>query len=219
MRLRGSRSSDAPTPAPWRYRDAVDFPELLVADAAEWRTWLSSNHSKSQGVWLVLAKKGTTDPTALSYDEALDEAICFGWIDGQIVRRDSATFRRRFTPRSARSPWSQRNVTIAERLCTSGRMHRSGEDEIRQAKADGRWNSAYAGQASVEIPEDLAKALTANPRARAMFLNLTSANRYSILYRIGSAKRVETRARRIEQFIEMLARGETIHPQGPGSPQ
>jgi uncharacterized protein YdeI (YjbR/CyaY-like superfamily) len=98
-------------------------------------------------------------------------------------------------------------------------MHRSGEDEIRQAKADGRWNSAYAGQASVEIPEDLAKALTANPRARAMFLNLTSANRYSILYRIGSAKRVETRARRIEQFIEMLARGETIHPQGPGSPQ
>jgi hypothetical protein len=110
------------------YRDAVDLPELLVAGAAEWRTWLSSNHSKSQGVWLVLAKKCTTHRTTLSYDDALDEAICFGWIDGQLGRRDSATFRRRFTPRSARSPWSQRNVTIAERLSISGRMHRSGEE-------------------------------------------------------------------------------------------
>ena len=191
----------------------------MVADAAEWRTWLSSNHSKSQGVWLVLAKKGTTAPTTLSYDEALDEAICFGWIDGQLERHDSATFRRRFTPRSARSPWSQRNVTIAERLSTSGRMHRSGEDEVCQARADGRWNSAYAGQASMDVPEDLANALAANPRARATFRKLTSANRYSILYRIESAKKIGTRARRIEQFVEMLARGETIHPQGPRSPQ
>jgi len=197
----------------------VDFPELLVADVAEWRTWLSSNQSKSQGVWLVLAKKGTTHPTTLSYDEALDEAICFGWIDGQLGRRDSATFRRRFTPRNARSPWSQRNVAIAERLSASGRMHRSGEDEVRRAKADGRWSTAYAGQAGAEVPEDLAHALAANPRAQAMFLKLTSANRYAILYRIGSAKKIETRARRIEKFIEMLARGETIHPQGPGSPE
>ena len=202
-----------------RYRDAVDLPELLVADAAEWRTWLRSNQSKSQGVWLVLAKKGTTHPTTLSYDEALDEAICFGWIDGQLGRRDSATFRRRFTPRSARSPWSQRNVAIAERLSASGRMHRSGEDEVRQAIADGRWDSAYAGQGSMEVPEDLSNVLAANPQARAMFRKLTSANRYSILYRIGSAKKIETRARRIEQFVEMLARGETIHPQGPRSPQ
>jgi uncharacterized protein YdeI (YjbR/CyaY-like superfamily) len=201
------------------YRDAVDFPELVVADAAEWRTWLSSNQSKSQGVWLVLAKKGTTHPTTLSYDEALDEAICFGWIDGQLGRRDSATFRRRFTPRNARSPWSRRNVAIAERLSASGRMHRSGEDEVRRAKADGRWSTAYAGQAGAEVPEDLAHALAANPRAQAMFLKLTSANRYAILYRIGSAKKIETRARRIEKFIEMLARGETIHPQGPGSPE
>jgi len=197
----------------------VDLPELLVADAAEWRTWLSSHQSKSQGVWLVLAKKGTTHPTTLSFNEALDEAICFGWIDGQIGRRDSATFRRRFTPRNARSPWSQRNVAIAERLSASGRMHRSGEDEVRRAKTDGRWNAAYAGQASAEVPEDLANALAANPRARAMFLKLTSANRYSILYRIESAKKIETRARRIEKFTEMLARGETIHPQGPGSPE
>jgi uncharacterized protein YdeI (YjbR/CyaY-like superfamily) len=202
-----------------RYRDAVDFPELLVADAAEWRTWLRSNQSKSQGVWLVLAKKGTTHPTTLSYDEALDEAICFGWIDGQLGRRDSATFRRRFTPRNARSPWSQRNVAIAERLSASGRMHRSGEDEVRRAKADGRWSTAYAGQAGAEVPDDLTHALAANPRARAMFLKLTSANRYSILYRIGSAKKIETRARRIEKFVDMLARGDTIHPQGPGSPE
>jgi uncharacterized protein YdeI (YjbR/CyaY-like superfamily) len=197
----------------------VDLPELLVADAAEWRTWLSSNHSKSQGVRLVLAKKGTTHPTTLSYDDALDEAICFGWIDGQLGRRDGATLRRRFTPRSARSPWSQRNVAIAERLSAAGRMDRSGEDEVRRAKADGRWNSAYAGQATVEVPEDLEKALAANPRARAMFSKLTSANRYAILYRIGSAKKIETRARRIQTFVEMLARGETIHPQGTQSPE
>jgi uncharacterized protein YdeI (YjbR/CyaY-like superfamily) len=197
----------------------VDVPELLLSDAAEWRSWLSSNQSKSQGVWLVLAKKGTTHPTTLSYDEALDEAICFGWIDGQLGRRDSATFRRRFTPRNARSPWSQRNVAIAERLSASGRMHRSGEDEVRRAKADGRWSTAYAGPASAEVPEDLANALAANPRAQAMFLKLTSANRYAILYRIEGAKKIETRARRIEKFIEMLARGETIHPQGPGSPE
>ena len=195
----------------------MDLPELLVSDAAKWRTWLRAHHSKSQGVWLVLAKRGTTDPTTLSYDEALDEAICFGWIDGQLGRRDSATFRRRFTPRDTRSPWSQRNVAIAERLSASGRMHRSGEDQVRRAKADGRWNAAYAGPAGVDVPEDLAEALNANPRAQAMFRTLTSANRYSILYRIGSAKKTETRARRIEQFVEMLARGETIHPQGPRS--
>ncbi|HEY3844473.1 MAG TPA: YdeI/OmpD-associated family protein [Acidimicrobiales bacterium] len=197
----------------------MDLPELVVTDAAEWRTWLSNHRSKSQGVWLVLAKKGTTHPTTLSYNEALDEAICFGWIDGQLGRRDQATFRRRFTPRNARSPWSQRNVTIAERLSASGRMHRSGEDEVQRAKTDGRWNTAYAGQASVEVPEDLQNALAANPRARTMFLKLTSANRYSILYRIESAKRIETRTRRIEMFVEMLARGETVHPHDPRSPE
>jgi uncharacterized protein YdeI (YjbR/CyaY-like superfamily) len=197
------------------YRGAVELPELMVADAAAWRTWLNDNHAKSQGVRLVLAKKGTTHPTTLSYDEALDEAICFGWIDGQLGRRDSTTFLRRFTPRNARSPWSQRNVAIAERLSASGRMHRSGDDEVRRAKADGRWEAAYAGQSDAVVPEDLARALAANPRAQAMFQTLTSANRYSIVYRIGSAKKIETRARRVEQFVGMLARGETIHPQGP----
>jgi uncharacterized protein YdeI (YjbR/CyaY-like superfamily) len=197
--------------------NAVDLPELLVGDAGEWRKWLSEHHAESQGVWLVLARKGTVDPTNLSYDEALDEAICFGWIDGQLGRRDAGTLRRRFTPRKTRSTWSQRNAAIAERLIATGRMHRSGEDQVREAKKDGRWEAAYAGQASVEVPEDLLAALSANPRAKAMFEKLTRANRYSILYRIGNAKRPETRSRRIDQFVEMLARGETIHPQAPRS--
>jgi uncharacterized protein YdeI (YjbR/CyaY-like superfamily) len=191
----------------------VELPELLVPGVDAWRTWLTRNHVTSEGVRLVLAKKGTTHPTSLSYDEALDEAICFGWIDGQILRRDDATFLRRFTRRSARSPWSQRNVAIAERLSASGRMHRSGEAEVERAMADGRWEAAYAGQNRAAVPEDLAKALSKNPRARAMFQSLTAANRYSIVYRIGSAKKVETRAKRVKQFVEMLARGETIHPQ------
>jgi uncharacterized protein YdeI (YjbR/CyaY-like superfamily) len=195
----------------------VDLPELVVGDAAEWRSWLSRHHSSSPGVWLVLAKKGTTHPTSLSYDQALEDAICFGWIDGQLGRRDEATFRRRFTPRGPRSAWSKRNVTIAERLGTSKRMHRSGRAEIERAKADGRWESAYAGQAGAEVPEDLAAALRANPPAQANFEELTSANRYAILYRIGNAKKAETRAKRIEQFVAMLARGETIHPQAPRS--
>jgi uncharacterized protein YdeI (YjbR/CyaY-like superfamily) len=195
----------------------VELPELVVADASAWRTWLSRHHSEPQGVRLVLAKKGATEPTTLSYDQALEEAICFGWIDGRLERRDEATFRRRFTPRKARSPWSQRNVGIAERLLTSGRMHRSGEAEVEKAKADGRWQTAYAGQANAEVPEDLRKALLANPPAQAMFETLTSANRYAVLYRVGNAKKSETRARRIEQFVEMLARGETLHPQGPRS--
>jgi uncharacterized protein YdeI (YjbR/CyaY-like superfamily) len=197
----------------------VDLPELLVVDAPEWRRWLSAHHGGSTGVWLVLAKKGTTHPTSLSYDEALDEAICFGWIDGQLGRRDTETFRRRFTPRKARSPWSQRNASIAERLIAAGRMHQSGVDELRQAKEDGRWEAAYAGQASSEVPGDLLAALSANPRAKAMFEVLTKANRYAILYRIGNAKRDETRSRRIDQFVEMLARGETIHAQAPRSPE
>jgi uncharacterized protein YdeI (YjbR/CyaY-like superfamily) len=187
-------------------------PELLVADAAEWRGWLATHHVDSQGVWLVLAKKGTTAPTTLTYDEALDEAICFGWIDGQLGRRDLATFRRRFTPRQPRSPWSQRNVAIAERLIASGRMQRSGEDEVQRAKEDGRWEAAYVGQASNEVPADLLAALTANPRASAAFAALSRANRYAVIYRVERSTRAETRSRRIDQLVQMLARGETIHP-------
>ena len=191
----------------------VDLPELLVGDALEWRRWLSAHHAESPGVWLVLAKKGSVDPTTVTSDQALDEAICFGWIDGQLAGRDTATFRRRFTPRRARSPWSQRNVTLAQRLIDAGRMEPAGEEEVLQARRDGRWDGAYAGQASIEVPEDLASALRAAPEAAASFEGLTRANRYAILYRLANAKKPETRSRRITEFVEMLARGETIHPQ------
>ena len=193
--------------------ERMEVPELVVADAAAWQHWLRRHHEQSPGVWLVLAKKGTVDPTALSYDQALDEAICFGWIDGQTGRRDSTTFRRRFTPRKARSPWSQRNTAIAERLIATGRMHTAGEAEVARAKGDGRWDAAYASQSRIEVPDDLAIALAAQPTALAMFEILTSQNRYAVLYRIGNAKKAETRARRIEQFVAMLARGETVYPQ------
>ena len=193
----------------------MELPELLVGAVGDWRRWLSAHHAESPGVWLVLAKKGTVDPTSVNYDEALDEAICFGWIDGQLGRRDTATFRRRFTPRTARSPWSRRNAAIADRLTATGRMHRTGADEVRRAKEDGRWEAAYAGQADIEVPQDLADALRADPRAEATFGTLTRANRYAVLYRIGNARKPETRARRIAQFVDMLARGETSHSQAP----
>jgi uncharacterized protein YdeI (YjbR/CyaY-like superfamily) len=190
-----------------------ELPELTVADAPAWRAWLAEHHDDPSGVWLVLAKKGTTTPTSLSYEQALEEALCHGWIDGQIRRRDESTFRQRFTPRRARSAWSRRNVGHVERLSAEGRMHPAGVAHVERAKADGRWEAAYAGQASIEVPPDLAKALAAEPRARAMFEILTSQNRYAVLYRIDAAKRSDTRARRIEQYVAMLARGETIYAQ------
>jgi uncharacterized protein YdeI (YjbR/CyaY-like superfamily) len=188
--------------------------ELLVPDAAAWRGWLEAHHDDAAGVWLTLAKKGTTEPTSLSYDQALDEALCFGWIDGQVRRLDERTFRQRFTPRRARSGWSRRNVGLVERLVAEGRMHAAGNAEVERARADGRWAAAYAGPATIEVPDDLAAALAAEPRARATFERLTSQNRYSVLFRVSTAKRADTRARRIEQLVAMLARGETIHPQG-----
>jgi uncharacterized protein YdeI (YjbR/CyaY-like superfamily) len=156
-------------------------PELIVADAAAWRAWLGEHHGFQPGVWLVLAKKGTTEPTSLTYDLALDEAICHGWIDGQKGARDAVTFRQRFTPRRARSPWSKRNVGIADRLVAEGRMHPAGVAEIQRGQADGRWEAAYAGPATIEIPADLAAALDQDREAQAMWATLTSQNRYAIL--------------------------------------
>ena len=191
----------------------MQLPELTVADAAAWRIWLAEHHDVSAGVLLVLAKKGITEPTSLTYDQALEEALCYGWIDGQVQRRDETTYRQRFTRRRSRSSWSKRNVGIVERLHLEGRMHPAGTAEVERARADGRWEAAYAGSAGIEVPPDLAAALAAEPRAQAMFEILTSQNRYAVLYRIDTAKRAETRSRRIEQFVGMLARGETIYPQ------
>jgi uncharacterized protein YdeI (YjbR/CyaY-like superfamily) len=192
---------------------AEELPEVTVPDAVGWRRWLGEHHEISVGVWLRLAKKGTTEPTSLTYDQALDEALCHGWIDGQVRGGDERTYRQRFTPRRARSSWSKRNVAHVERLTGEGRMRAAGIAAVERAKADGRWEAAYAGQASIEVPADLVAALQADPAARAMFERLTSQNRYAVLLRIHAAKRADTRARRIERFVAMLARGETLHPQ------
>jgi uncharacterized protein YdeI (YjbR/CyaY-like superfamily) len=194
-------------------RTVAELPTLILPDADAWRAWLAEHHEESAGVWLVLAKKGVERPTSVTYDQALEEALCHGWIDGQTKRRDESTYQQRFTRRRARSPWSQRNVGIVERLLAEGRMHPAGIAEVERAKADGRWDAALAGPAAMEVPPDFASALAAEPKAREMFEALTSRNRYAVLHRIATAKRAETRERRIRQFVEMLARGETIYPQ------
>lgn len=196
---------------------ASELPELTVPDLAGWRQWLDDHGSDSAGVWLVLAKKGTTRPTSLTYDQALEEAIGHGWVDGQLARGDEATFRRRFTPRRAGSSWSKRNTELAERLIAEGRMTPAGVETVERAKADGTWERAYAGAASIEVPDDLAQALAANRRAASAFERLDGANRYAVLYRVTTARRADTRRRRIDQLVAMLARGETIHPSRPQS--
>jgi uncharacterized protein YdeI (YjbR/CyaY-like superfamily) len=196
---------------------AADLPPLVVASVGAWRRWLDKHHAESNGVWLLLSKQGTTQPTSLTYDQALEEALRYGWIDGQLRRGDDTTYSRRFTPRRPGSAWSKRNVTIIERLIREDRMHPAGLAEVERAQADGRWDAAYAGSKSIEVPADFAAALRADPRAEAMFQKLDSRNRYSILYRIETAKRPDTRSRRIDQFVAMLARGATIHPQGGAS--
>jgi uncharacterized protein YdeI (YjbR/CyaY-like superfamily) len=190
-----------------------ELPALTVPDRAAWRAWLEEHHGDSGGVWLTLAKKGAAAPTSLSYDEALEEALCHGWIDGQLRGGDQCSYRQRFTPRGPRSGWSKRNVAIAERLIAEGRMRASGQAAVERARADGRWEAAYAGPAGIEVPAELAAALDARPAAREMFQSLSGRNRYAVLYRVATAKRAETRSRRIEQFVAMLERGETIYPQ------
>ena len=190
-----------------------DLPELIVDDAAAWAAWLARRHATSDGVWLALAKRGGQPPTRLTYQEALEEALCHGWIDGQVRRHDADSYRQRFTPRRKRSAWSKRNVELAERLIGEGRMKPPGRAAVDDARSGGRWEAAYAGSATIEMPGDLAEALAAEPKAAAMFAVLTSQNRYAILYRLATAKRSDTRSRRLTSFVEMLARGETIHPQ------
>jgi uncharacterized protein YdeI (YjbR/CyaY-like superfamily) len=191
---------------------AIELEELLVQDAAEWRAWLEANHKESPGVWLVLHKKGG-DATELDYDAALDEALCFGWIDGQARRRDDASYFQRMTRRTSKSPWSARNVGHVARLETAGKMREAGRAAVESAKADGRWEIAYSGQAAAEVPADLAAAIAAVPAAQAMFDVLTSVNRYALIYRTNSVKQAATRERKIAGFVEMLARGETPYPQ------
>jgi uncharacterized protein YdeI (YjbR/CyaY-like superfamily) len=191
---------------------AVELEELLVPDAEAWRAWLAGSHASSPGVWLVLTKKGGT-LTTVTYEHAVQEALCFGWIDGQARGRDAESSLQRMTPRRPRSRWSRRNVDRVEALEREGRMHEAGREQVRAAKADGRWDAAYEGQASATVPEDLAAAIAANPDAQAMFDVLTATNRFALINRLGAVKREETRRRKIDEFVEMLARQETPHPQ------
>lgn len=190
----------------------ADLEELVVPDAPALRAWLVDHAATSPGVWLALTRKGGTT-TTLSWQEAVEEGLCFGWIDGQTRKRDEQTSWIRFTPRGPRSMWSKRNVENVARLEAAGRMTEAGRVVVEAARADGRWDRAYAPPSEAELPADLLAAIAAVPSAQAMLDVLTRTNRYALLYRLSTVKRQETRQRKIAQFVEMLARHESPHPQ------
>lgn len=178
---------------------------FVVPDVTAWRAWLDDHEDTSDGVWLVLAKKGTTDPTSLTYAQALDEALCSGWIDGQKRSLDAAVFLQRFTPRRPRSMWSARNVGLVAQLAGAGRMRPRGQREVDAARADGRWDRAYAGPADAAVPADLLAALDDVPGLRAHFEALPSSARYSVLHPLMTAPNEQTRQRRLARLVERLA--------------
>jgi uncharacterized protein YdeI (YjbR/CyaY-like superfamily) len=188
-----------------------DLPVLPFPSAEAWERWLEENHARSDGLWLKIAKKAS-GVESVTHAEALEAALCFGWIDGQRDRLDETWFLQRFTPRRSRSRWSQVNREKAEELIAQGRMRPAGLREVERAKDDGRWEAAYPSASRIEVPDDLRAALDAVPAAAELFERLDGTNRYAILYRVHDAKRPETRARRIERFVAMLARGEKPHP-------
>jgi uncharacterized protein YdeI (YjbR/CyaY-like superfamily) len=178
---------------------------------ADWKKWLDKNHAKSSGVWLRLAKKDS-GLESVSRNEALDVALCYGWIDGQVKKDgDERTWLQKFTPRRSRSIWSKINREKVSALIESGEMQPAGHAEVERAKSDGRWEAAYDSPKSMAVPDDLRKALASNKKAKAFFEKLNSQNRFAILFRIHTAKKAETRDRRIKQFIEMLERGEKLY--------
>ena len=189
---------------------STELPILPFADKKKWASWLAKQHDKSNGIWLQLAKKATGIPS-VTYEEAVDVALCYGWIDGQKKSFDDSYWLQKFTPRGPKSIWSKINTEKAERLIASGEMQPAGLKAIEAARLDGRWDRAYASQKNISIPEDFQDALDKNRKAKASFSTLKSAERYSILFRIQTAKKPETRAKRIQQFVEMLERNEKIH--------
>lgn len=195
---------------------AADAVELTVVDVDAWRGWLAQHVNDQPGVWLLLSRKSATSPpTTLTYAQALEEALCQGWIDGQARRLDAATYHQRFTPRRQRSLWSRRNVGIVAALDAAGRLQPAGRAEVLRAQSDGRWDAAYAGPASIEVPADLAAALAGRPGLPEVFASLSAKNRYAVLHRVTTAVRPETRAARITKYTDMLADGQTPHPQPP----
>lgn len=191
--------------------DKPDLPILPFDSRRSWEAWLEENHATSNGLWLKIAKKGAGLET-VSYAEALDVALCYGWIDGQKGKLDDDYWLQRFTPRRPRSKWSRVNREKATKLIESGEMKPAGLREVERAKADGRWDAAYEAQSKATVPEDLLRKLQNNEAARRFFAALDSANRYAILYSIQDAKKPETRARRIEKYVTMLAEGKKLHP-------
>ncbi|MEP6843486.1 MAG: YdeI/OmpD-associated family protein [Pseudolysinimonas sp.] len=192
-----------------------DKPILYCDDAGEWHDWLAAHSGESDGVRLAIAKKGG-DHRSVSYTEAVDEALCVGWIDAQKSALDEHHFLQNFGPRRARSIWSMINRDKVTALIASGRMGPVGLIEVERAKADGRWDAAYAGSKTIEVPAQLRAALDADSAAAAFFDTLNSQNRYAILFRLGNLKTEAARERNVEKFVAMLARGETIYPQKPG---
>jgi uncharacterized protein YdeI (YjbR/CyaY-like superfamily) len=186
---------------------------LMVPDAAAWRAWLLEHEGDQEGVWLALAKKGVLSPTALRYDEALAEALCSGWIDGPKQSMNDVVFAQRFTPRRKASLWSERNVGIVATLVSEGRMRPRGQAEVDRAKADGRWDRAYAGASAAEVPEDLAAALAASPAAATRFGELNRTNRYAVLHRIVTAPNPTVRTNRLTRLVGMLEQGGAPYPQ------
>jgi len=189
----------------------MDDPALTVPTQEKWEAWLEQHGGVSSGVWLRLAKKGAEHPT-VSYAEALESALCFGWIDGQKRAEDEHYWLQRFTPRTARSIWSKINRAKAQALVASGRMRPAGLLEIDRARRDGRWDAAYSSSRTAVVPDDLQAALDANKKAKAFFATLDSRNRYAVLFRIQNSKKLETRAKKIARFVEMLGNGEKLHP-------
>jgi uncharacterized protein YdeI (YjbR/CyaY-like superfamily) len=189
---------------------ADELPILLFAGPRELEAWLEENGHSSEGVWLKIAKKGAAEPS-VTYAEALELALCFGWIDSQKRGFDDQHFLQRFTPRRPRGRWSKINREKCEALLATGAVRPAGMAEIEAAKADGRWDAAYASARNAEVPDDLQRELDASPAAAAFFAELDGANRYAILYRLDEAKKPETRERRLKKFVAMLERGEKIH--------
>jgi uncharacterized protein YdeI (YjbR/CyaY-like superfamily) len=193
---------------------ARDLPVLAFKSQHAFDAWLTSQGADSRGLWLKVAKK-SAGIASVSKDEAVDTALCHGWIDGQLDSFDDKYWLIRFTPRQSTSKWSEKNRARALELVASGRMRAKGQSEIERARTDGRWDAAYAAQSTAQVPEDLNRALSKNKRAKAFFETLNSQNRYAILYRIHGAKKPETRAARIDKFVAMLDEGKTIYPQKP----
>jgi uncharacterized protein YdeI (YjbR/CyaY-like superfamily) len=189
----------------------TDRPIIPFASAAAWEAWLAEHNGSSDGVWLKIANKASGIPS-VTYAEALDMALCYGWIDGQKNKDSDEYWLQLFTPRRPKSRWSQINCGKVTDLIERGKMQPAGLREVEAAKADGRWEAAYGGQASMTIPEDLQRALDQNDAAREFFATLNRTNRFAILYRLHDARRPETRAKRLEQFMAMLSEGKKIFP-------